>query len=119
MWKIIDIVLDELAHKNDYNYFLHFILEQSRIKSLDDHYFTCAKVCYSTHITQTEIDNMEFWEYTNFVIYLTKIIEEENKQSTNAQKGSQPDSQKSYRDMMRSSQSKLSRNMSNFKSPKI
>jgi hypothetical protein len=67
------------------------------------------------NISQVEIDSMEFWEYSNMVIYLTRIIEEENKRNgSNDIKGD-------HSKMMKSSQSQMSRNMSSAKAslPKV
>lgn len=84
------------------------VFNQSRLPDLDELFLTCARISYKLHISQIELDNMEYWEYNNLVVYLTKIIEEENK----AQNGENPYSN-NMKDMQRNMK------MPKFSAPKI
>lgn len=94
-----------------FNDLILLLYKQSKIPSLDDHYSTMARICYTTHISQVELNSMEFWEYNNFAVYLTKIIEEENKRNGS---GGTESTSNSYNDALKSSQRKMSNSMSSM-----
>lgn len=49
---------------------------------MDDYYRTCTIISYKTSNNQKIIDDMEFYVFNNFMIYLKDVIEDENKPST-------------------------------------
>lgn len=90
------------------------MFKSSKIASLDDHYFTCARISYNLNISQNEINELDFWEYSNLVVYLTRIIQEENERNGASHK----DATSGYQDTMRSQQNAFKSQMANMKMPK-
>lgn len=64
-------------------------------------------ISYKTSNTQDVIDNMPFYIFNNFVIYLNEIIDEENKKSNGDSNG-----QDSPNDMMKSASNMMNSQMS-------
>lgn len=91
------------------SFLLSFIFRQSII-SQKDYYKTCVLISYKTSNNQTEIDNMPFYVFNNFISFLNEIIEEENK--TNSNDNEQPPGN----DMMKSANSMFKNNISAAKS---
>lgn len=92
---------------------IQYVYKQSKI-DLNNYYETCASISYNMNISQNEIDNLEFYVYMNLGVYLSNIIEAENK----AQKGEMD----SHNDMMRSYQHNMSSMKNSFspsKAPKF
>lgn len=51
---------------------------RSSIISQEEHYNNCAILTYKTHNSQRDLDNLEYYVFNNLLVYLTKIIDEEN-----------------------------------------
>ena len=51
---------------------------RSSIISQEEHYHNCAILTYKTHNSQRDLDNLEYYVFNNLLVYLTKIIDEEN-----------------------------------------
>lgn len=70
---------------------------------------TSALISYKTSNTQEVIDNMEFYVFNNFMVYLEEIIDEENNEGSG-------DKTKSADDMKSDASKQLSSSMSKAKS---
>lgn len=72
-----------------------------------------AQVSYNMHISQTDIYKLEYWEYNNLLVYLTRIIDEENKR--NNPDGASSSAKDQHSGMMKSSQNMMKSNMRSSK----
>lgn len=80
-----DILTDniKLADKSDFGYFypkfdLHKFVYKQSIINMDDYYRTSTIISYKTSNNQEIIDNMPYFVFNNFMVYLNEIIEKEN-----------------------------------------
>lgn len=85
---------------------------------LNDYQRTCAYISIETTNNQNSINNMPFWIFNNYLVYVNKILEEKN----GGDKGNE-DAQKQYSSMMSQSKNMYrtmgNSNKFNFKPPKI
>ena len=90
------------------------IYKQSIIPDLENHYFNCTKISYHLKNSQKDIDESEYYVYANMIVFLTRIIEEENKRNG---AGQENDHTQDYKRMM--SQSKRNFSPGKISTPKI
>lgn len=85
----------------------HYIFKQSII-DIAEYYKTCVLISYKTANSQQQIDDMPFYVFNNFVVYLNEIIEEENKSENG-------NGNESGQDMMKSASGMMNSQMANAK----
>ena len=59
------------------SFLLTYIYRKSIVPQ-KDFYKTCALISYKTSNSQSEIEQMPYYVFNNFVVFLNEIIEEEN-----------------------------------------
>lgn len=95
----------------DKYYPISVILKNIYIQSIvdiDDHYFNCARLSYICYESQKDIDNLEYYVFNNKLIYISKIIDEQNEgqdgnKATETYEGMKGDMKKLQKSMMSSS----------------
>jgi hypothetical protein len=107
--------LDNIFH---YGSLYRLIYNQSVIPDLETHYYNCTKISYHLHISQIEINQLEYYVYSNMIVFLTRIIEEENNRNGANQEGA--DHSAEYKKMMSASKKNFSPSKMKYPSiPKI
>jgi hypothetical protein len=95
-----------------YHILNQFIYNNSRI-NISDFYKSCCMISYKTSNNQSEIEKMPFYVFNNFNIYLTEIIEAENKGSG----GSKENAEGEFANMQQQAKSNMKSMQSSFKMP--
>ena len=77
------------------------------IVDIEDHYFNCARLSYAVHESQKDIDNLEYYVFNNKLIYISKIIDEQNEgqegdKASETYEGMKSDMKKHQKNMMTS-----------------
>ena len=106
---------DKLDNIFPYGSLYRLIYNQSIISDLETHYYHCTKISYHLTISQIDIDQLDYYVYSNMIVFLTRIIEEENKRNGAGQEGTDHSSE--YKKMMNSN--KRNFNPSKIKYPSI
>ena len=98
---------------------LSIIYAQSKI-SQNDYYETSSRISYYMSISQNELDNLEFYVWSNMGLYLADIIKAEN-EASNGGKGEGQESMEQMKSNYSKQMSSMKNNMKvpNMKTPKI
>lgn len=81
------LINDEILYELNFNDFfkdfdlLSFIYSQSKI-DIDLFYETCTMISMKTSNSQSEVYNMPYFVFNNYMIYYNRIIEKENTGNT-------------------------------------
>ena len=78
-----DISINVENYKFDWDFFypnsdLYLGIYSASIISQEEHYYNCALLSYKTHNSQRDLDNLEYYVFNNLLVYLTKIVDQEN-----------------------------------------
>lgn len=71
------------------------------------------RISYHSKNSQKDIDELEYWVFSNMIVFLTQIIEEENKRNGAGQEGADPASE--HKKMMSQSKKFTPNKMKKFK----
>ena len=105
-----------LFWKNPQFILLRLIYYQS-IVDLNNHYENCAMLTYKTHNSQQDLNNLEYYVFTNLISYIQKILKEEADAQNSAE--SNESAMDNYSKMQSSSRNMFNNMKSGFKMPKL
>ena len=109
---ILDVI-EEFERDFPISKWFKLIYSQSII-NLEDHYENCARLSHAVHESQKDIDALEYYVFNNRLIYISKIIDEQNAQTN--QEGDTNDQYQSMKNDMQKHQKNMT---SSFKMPKV
>lgn len=92
---------------------LYVGIYKASIISQEEHYYNCAILSYKTHNSQQDLDNLEYYVFNNLLVYLTKIVDQENGSKQGEDVG---DPQGRFTDMQKNVSNMQKSMMSNAKS---
>lgn len=94
------------------SYLLTYIYRQSIVPQ-KDFYKTCVLISYKTSNSQSEIEQMPYYVFNNFVAFLNEIIEEENN-GTSGENNSAAEHMAETQDMFKSQMKNMGKMMPNM-----